>query len=118
MSQTEDLTSTAPVALTENAIDELKKLMMEEDFDHSQHLRIGVKGGGCSGLSYILAFDKKMEGDQEFLIGGIPCVIDKAHGLYLAGIEIDWKNGLDARGFVFANPNASATCGCGSSFAV
>jgi len=118
MSQTLEPILAAPVVLTENAIEELRRLMMEEDFDHSQHLRVGVKGGGCSGLSYILAFDQKQEGDEEFLIEGIPCVINKAHGLYLAGIEIDWKNGLDARGFVFGNPNASATCGCGSSFAV
>lgn len=113
-----EFTSIAPVVFTENAIVELRRLMNEKDFDHSQHLRVGVKGGGCSGLSYILAFDQKKENDEEFILEGIPCVINKAHELYLAGIEIDWKNGLDARGFLFTNPNASSTCGCGSSFAV
>src|SRR4030095_2581703 len=113
-----EYTSVSPVIFTENAILELKRLMHEKDFDDSQYLRIGVKGGGCSGLSYILAFDDKEQNDEEFLFEEIPCVINKAHSLYLAGIEIDWKNGLDARGFVFSNPNASSTCGCGSSFAV
>ncbi len=118
MTDTMEFTSTAPLVFTENAINELRRLMQEEDFDSSQQVRVGVKGGGCSGLSYILAFDHKQENDEEFLFEGIRCVINKAHGLYLAGMEIDWKNGLDARGFVFTNPNASSTCGCGSSFAV
>jgi iron-sulfur cluster assembly protein len=118
MSNSIEFTSVAPVVFTEHAVNELRRLMNERDFDHTQHLRVGVKGGGCSGLSYILAFDHKKENDEEFLFEGIPCIINKAHELYLVGIEIDWKNGLDARGFVFSNPNASATCGCGSSFAV
>jgi len=62
--------------------------------------------------------DTQKELDEVFEIDGIPCLIDPAHGLYLFGMEIDWKTGLDARGFVFNNPNASATCGCGTSFAV
>lgn len=111
-------TSVAPVLFTSGALTEIKKLMEEDGFDKSKHLRIGVKGGGCSGLSYILAFDVKKEGDEEFIINNIPCIINPAHGIYLFGMEIDWKNGLDARGFVFINPNASSTCGCGSSFAV
>ena len=92
--------------------------MAEEGFDNSQVLRIGVKGGGCSGLSYILAFDQAQPGDDHFEIEGISCVMNPAHGLYLLGMEINWSTGLDARGFVFTNPNASNTCGCGSSFSV
>lgn len=108
----------APVSLSPAASAELKRLMKEEGFDASRSLRIGVKGGGCSGLSYVLDFDMPREGDEHFTLDGIPCVMDPAHGLYLMGMEIDWGSGLDARGFVFTNPNASKTCGCGSSFSV
>lgn len=92
--------------------------MNDPGFDATQILRIGVKGGGCSGMSYILGFDKKEDNDKSFEIEGIPCVMNKAHELYLAGIEIDWEDGLNNRGFTFSNPNASSTCGCGTSFAV
>jgi iron-sulfur cluster assembly accessory protein len=109
---------TTPVVFTENAVNELRRLMAEEGFDHSQVLRVGVKGGGCSGMSYILAFDEVQPDDEHFTIDGIPCVMKPAHGLYLMGMEVDWPTGLEARGFVFTNPNASKTCGCGSSFAV
>jgi iron-sulfur cluster assembly protein len=107
-----------PVILRKSAIIELKRLMDEDNFDHDQVLRVGVKGGGCSGLSYILAFDQPQPGDEHFSIENIPCVMNPAHGIYLVGMEIDWSTGLDAGGFVFTNPNASNTCGCGSSFAV
>jgi len=92
--------------------------MSAEDFDSTQSLRVGVKGGGCSGMTYILGFDKKTENDQEFEIEGILCIMNKAHEIYLAGMEIDWLDGLNNRGFTFQNPNASKTCGCGTSFAV
>lgn len=108
----------APVSLTAGAVKEIKRLMAEPGFDHSLHLRVGVKGGGCSGLSYVLGFDKMEEADQQFTIEGIPCTMNKAHELYLLGIQIDWENGLNNRGFTFTNPNASSTCGCGTSFAV
>jgi iron-sulfur cluster assembly protein len=108
----------APVILRENAIQELKRLMAEDGFHSGQALRVGVKGGGCSGLSYVLAFDQPKPEDEHFNIEDIPCVMTPAHGIYLVGMEIDYSNGLDARGFVFTNPNASNTCGCGSSFAV
>ena len=103
---------------TSGAIAEIKRLRSEPGFDTSNVLRVGVKGGGCSGLSYLLAFDKKTEKDNEYQVDGIPFVMDKAHEMYLAGMEIDWQNGLNNRGFIFSNPNASSTCGCGTSFAV
>jgi iron-sulfur cluster assembly protein len=108
----------APVTLTKTAVDEIKRLMSVEGFDKSQRLRIGVKGGGCSGMTYILGFDGKTEKDEHFEIEGISCIMEKAHGIYLMGMEVDWQGGLNSRGFTFNNPNASKTCGCGTSFAV
>lgn len=107
-----------PVTFTPSALAELKRLFETIEAGSSKMLRVGVKGGGCSGLSYVLELDERKERDEIHEIEGIPCIIDPAHGMYLFGMEIDWKTGLDARGFVFNNPNASATCGCGSSFAV
>ncbi len=107
-----------PISLTPTAIVEINKLMSAEGFDTTQRLRVGVKGGGCSGMSYILGFDYVKENDNEFEIEGILCVMNKSHELYLEGIQIDWHNGLENRGFVFSNPNASSTCGCGTSFSV
>lgn len=114
---TESITATAPVTLTSGAVTELKKLIDQQEISNDFGLRVGVEGGGCSGMSYILGFDQKKDGDTEYEIEGMRLFMNKAHGLYLAGMEIDFKNGLDARGFTFNNPNASSTCGCGSSFA-
>ena len=113
-----EITMSAPVTLTDGAIKEISRLMSEDGFDKTQKLRIGVKGGGCSGMSYILGFDHQKENDQEFELNGIACIMDKSHEMYLFGMMIDWQNGLNNRGFTFKNPNASATCGCGTSFAV
>lgn len=110
--------ATAPVTFTSNAVNEIKRLMNEESFDHSQFLRVGVKGGGCSGMTYVLGFDKKLDTDEQFDIDGIGCIMNPAHGIYLTGMEINWEGGLNSRGFTFKNPNASTTCGCGTSFAV
>ena len=107
-----------PVSFTATAINEIKRLMNEEGFDKSNVLRVGVKGGGCSGMTYVLGFDKKTEKDESFETEGIPFVMERAHGIYLTGMEIDWQGGLNSRGFTFKNPNASNTCGCGTSFAV
>ena len=108
----------APVSFTEGAIIELKRIMSEPDMGSEKKLRIGVKGGGCSGMSYVLGFDEKQDGDEEFDYEGVPCVINKAHEIYLYGMQINWEDGLNNRGFTFNNPNASSTCGCGSSFGV
>ena len=109
---------TTPVTLTEGAIKEVRKLMAADGFDTIQALRLGVKGGGCSGMTYILGFDNKTENDIRFEIEGIPCVMNKSHEIYLLGMQVDWLDGLNNRGFTFQNPNASNTCGCGTSFAV
>ncbi len=110
--------TTNPVTLTAGAITEIRKLMVKDGFDTTQVLRIGVKGGGCSGMTYLLGFDKKEDNDLEFEIDGIHCAMNKAHEMYLYGMHIDWQDGLNNRGFAFKNPNASTTCGCGTSFAV
>jgi len=107
----------APVRFTESAVNEINRLMQEGNLDN-KYMRIGVKGGGCSGMTYLLEFDDKKENDLTWELGGIQCVIDKSHEMYLMGMEIDWQGGLNSRGFTFQNPNASSTCGCGTSFAV
>jgi len=113
-----ELTNTLPVSLTPGAVTAIQKLMERPDFDKSQRLRVGVKGGGCSGMTYVLGFEFPTDRDQLFEIAGVPCMMEKAHEIYLLGIEVDWHDGLDNRGFTFSNPNASKTCGCGTSFAV
>jgi|SRR5690606_18997999 len=113
---TETLTAPAPVLLTDGAVKELKKLRDQQEIGEDFGLRVGVEGGGCAGMNYILGFDQKKEGDSEYDIEGIRVFMNKAHGLYLAGMQIDFQSGLDARGFTFSNPNAEKTCGCGTSF--
>lgn len=107
-----------PVTFTNGAITEIKRLMAQDGFDDQKLLRVGVKGGGCSGMSYILDFDTKTGNDEYFEIDNIPCIINPAHSIYLLDMEINFEGGLNSRGFVFNNPNASTTCGCGSSFGV
>ena len=112
-------TATAiPVTLTASAKDEIKRLMNEDGFNTENFLRIGVKGGGCSGMTYVLGFDAKTDTDESFEIDGISVIMEKSHGIYLMGMEVDWQGGLNSRGFTFNNTNASKTCGCGTSFAV
>jgi iron-sulfur cluster assembly accessory protein len=113
-----ETTMLAPVSFTEKAVMEIKRLMNDPGFDQSQHLRVGVKGGGCSGLTYVLGFDERNADDDQFEVAGLQFLMNKSHGIYLMGMEIDWQDGLNARGFVFNNPNASKTCGCGTSFSV
>jgi iron-sulfur cluster assembly protein len=105
-----------PVSLTERAALQVKKIMEEERIPSGHYLRIAVKGGGCSGLSYSLGFDERTGNDDFYTTQNIEVIVDKRHILYLSGISIDFHDGLDARGFVFNNPNATSTCGCGTSF--
>ena len=104
------------VGLTARAIHQIGKIRVEESIPDDNYLRIGVKGGGCSGMSYTLGFDHKTEHDLEYAIGDVKVIVDKRHALYLEGTAVDFKDGLDARGFIFMNPVATSTCGCGSSF--
>ena len=108
----------APVSFTEGAVKELYKLKDQQEISDDSGLRVGVEGGGCSGMSYVLGFDQKKDCDQEYIIDGIKVFMNKAHGLYLVGMQINYQDGLNARGFTFENPNAASTCGCGTSFSV
>jgi iron-sulfur cluster assembly protein len=107
-----------PVVLTERAARQITKIKEQEGLDEGLYLRVAVEGGGCSGLSYKLGFDVRTEEDELHESQGLDIVINTKHLMYLNGIEIDYPDGLDARGFTFDNPNASESCGCGSSFAV
>ncbi|MBY5957934.1 iron-sulfur cluster assembly accessory protein [Membranicola marinus] len=116
MSEIKTQTAQQPINLTEGAVKELMNIRQSENIPADYGLRIGVKGGGCSGYSYILGFDDKKEADQEYEIQGLKVLIDKTHAIYLLGIEIDFEQDLNNRGFSFNNPNADDTCGCGTSF--
>ena len=119
-----------PVRLTPRAAAEVRRIVANKQIPAHFGLRVGVKGGGCSGMSYVLGFDKAREHDLTFELAGeaaaalpgdvaeapITVFMDKRHGLYLMGTTVDYHDGLDARGFVFDNPTATSTCGCGSSF--
>lgn len=105
-----------PVKITPSAIKQLLRIKAEQGIDDSHGLRVGVKGGGCSGFSYVLGFDLPKDKDDTFEIEGMKVLMEKAHGIYLIGMEIDWHDGLNNRGFTFNNPNAEETCGCGTSF--
>jgi iron-sulfur cluster assembly protein len=111
-----EATIVRPISITPSALSQLKQIRKEQNLDESYGLRVGVKGGGCSGFSYILGFDVQNDKDESYVLDGITILMEKAHGIYLLGMEIDWHEGLDNRGFVFNNPNASDTCGCGTSF--
>lgn len=107
---------TSPISLTESAIREIHQIIADKQIPAEYALRVGVKGGGCSGLSYILGFDLQKENDELYQVGDVRIVMEKSHGMYLAGMEIDYVEGLNNRGFSFNNPNAKKTCGCGTSF--
>lgn len=107
-----------PVIVTERAAKQIRKIKENENLDEELYLRVAVEGGGCSGLSYKLGFDIRTDEDHLIVSQGLEIAIDPKHLIYLNGIQIDYPDGLDARGFTFDNPNASESCGCGSSFAV
>jgi iron-sulfur cluster assembly protein len=109
------------ITVSEKALHHVINLMMESGITpDSHHLRVGVKGGGCSGLSYVMDFDNTIESTDETveIDGGLKVVIDRKSVLYLYGTELDYSDGLNGKGFQWVNPNASRECGCGSSFAV
>lgn len=107
------------IEVTDKAIAEVKKIMASENHEPGSGLRVGVKGGGCSGLSYVLDFAKEPRPDDNVLeFDGIKIFLDPKSALYLKGTQLDFSGGLNGTGFTFVNPNAQRTCGCGSSFAV
>ena len=109
------------ITVSEKALEHIVGLMVDAGVTpDNSHLRVGVKGGGCSGLSYVMDFDSKIESTDEVVEcgGGLKVVIDKKSILYLFGTELDYSDGLNGKGFQWINPNASRECGCGSSFAV
>ena len=119
LDETDDALPTAvAVHLTERASREVRRIQQAESLPDSLRLRVAVEGGGCSGLSYKLGFDEPGAEDLRCESLDVEIVVDPSHALYLDGIVIDYPDGLEARGFVFNNPNASESCGCGSSFAV
>ena len=110
---------TDELAITPRALVEIKKIKESNNLSEAFSLRIGVKGGGCSGFTYTLAFDDNVrEGDKVLDKDGVTVRVDGKSLFYLAGVTLDFSDGLNGRGFVFNNPNATHTCGCGSSFAV
>ncbi len=104
------------INVSERASEQVKTILIEKNVPVGYGLRVGVTGGGCSGLSYALGFDQKRDQDEVFAVDGLDIYIDRRHLMYLAGTEIDFQDGLNGRGFTFNNPNATKTCGCGSSF--
>ena len=107
------------ITVTERAKSKLEDLLKDNGRDHSYFVRVGVEGGGCSGLSYKLDFDNNLKPeDKLFEDKGVKVVVDKKSFLYLVGTELDFTDGLNGKGFAFNNPNASRTCGCGESFSV
>ena len=110
--------SAATLQVTEKAINEIKRIQTTDATATGQNLRVMVVGGGCSGMSYKLGFDDKpiTDADKVFEKDGVKVVVDSKSFLYLAGTELDFSDGLNGTGFVFKNPNAKRTCGCGSSF--
>ena len=108
------------IAITEKAVQEIKRIQTSDPSAQNSKLRVMVVGGGCSGMSYKLGFENQepAASDKVFEKDGVALVVDAKSFLYLTGTELDFTDGLNGTGFVFKNPNAKRTCGCGSSFAV
>lgn len=122
MSAAEPTTNTRPdlVHITPLALEELYKLWDSESQKEPSPdgLRLGVQGGGCSGFSYILKFDQRKDKDHQQVHGPLTVLIDPKSAIYIKGITLDYQGGLEGKGFVFQNPNATSTCGCGESFSI
>jgi iron-sulfur cluster assembly protein len=107
------------ISISETAKIKIEELIKKDSLDDTFFLRVGVKGGGCSGLSYNMDFDNKLNtGDELFEDKGIKIVCDMKSLLYIFGTELDYSDGLNGKGFEWKNPNADRTCGCGQSFSV
>lgn len=107
------------IKVSESAKQQVDRLKSDQSVEQEAFIRVGVKGGGCSGLSYVLDFDTVLKDDDKiFEDRGVKIVVDKKSFLYLVGTELDFAGGLNGKGFSFINPNASRTCGCGESFSI
>lgn len=107
------------ISITDKAAEEIVRIKAENNLPETHGLRVGVKGGGCSGFSYVLGFDASPgEGDMVFETKGVTVFIDPKSLAHISGTELDFTDGLNGRGFVFNNPHATKTCGCGNSFGV
>ena len=107
------------IKVTENAKNRVTALKATDGYTASHHIRVSVKGGGCSGLMYDLDFDDKiLEDDKVYEDQGVKIIVDKKSLFYLIGTTLDFSDGLNGKGFQFVNPNATRTCGCGESFSV
>ncbi len=106
------------IVVTERAQREIRGIFERERPGECAALRLGVIGGGCSGLSYEMQFDQRRDTDQVLEFEGFAVVLDPKSSIYLKGITLDFQDGLKGKGFVFSNPNATNTCGCGESFSV
>lgn len=106
------------ITITDKALDQIKNIYTQEQRTLDQGLRLGVVGGGCSGLSYKIDFDEIKEKDHVLEFGEVKVLIDLKSAIYLKDVMLDFEDGLKGKGFVFKNPNATNTCGCGESFSV
>ncbi len=114
-----EVNNATEISLTETARQEIKKIMSENNVPETYGLRVGVKGGGCSGLTYTLGFDaESKESDTILELNDVKLFVDGKSLFYLTGTELDFTSGLNGKGFLFNNPNATKTCGCGDSFGV
>ena len=104
------------INITDTALSEVKRLLLEQPSEYG--LRLGIKGGGCSGLSYSLEFTEHKENDTTLEWEGVTVYLDRKSTVYLSGITLDYQSGLSGRGFIFHNPQATNTCGCGESFSM
>ncbi len=110
--------NTEAIKLSDNAAAKIKELLAGQQDAPEQALRVAVRGGGCSGFQYALAFDAPKEDDHRFENKGVSVVVDKTSMQFVFGSEVDWVDGLEGAGFSVNNPNVTAACGCGSSFQV
>ena len=107
------------IRVSDNGKAQVVKLKDDQSVAQEAFIRVGVKGGGCSGLTYLMDFDTQLEDDDKvFEDKGVQIVVDKKSFLYLVGTELDYAGGLNGKGFSFINPNANRTCGCGESFSI
>jgi iron-sulfur cluster assembly accessory protein len=111
-------TPDSAITLTDNAASKIKELLSDQENASDQALRVAVRGGGCSGFQYALAFDKKRDDDHVFEHNGVAVIVDKVSMQFVFGSQVDFVDGLQGAGFAVNNPNVVAACGCGSSFQV